>query len=134
MSVTTAEHPNAHRMRQVVEAVQRGDMPAALAHFPEDVEWYSPAGRREQRVYRGRDGVTRFFSELFARSNGTMRPEVEDVLASDERLVIFLRITATKGDDELKAIVAHFATVGPNGFPRNWFLPDDLGAWNRFFS
>ena len=134
MSVQATEHPNARRMREVPEAVQRGDIAAALEHFPEDVIWYSPGGSRDERVYRGREGLQRFFGRLFERSNGTMRPEVDDVLANDEHVVIFLRITATRGDDELDVTVAHFATVGPDGFDRNWFLPDDLAAWNRFFA
>jgi len=133
MSVQTAEHPNAARMRQVAESVARGDVAAALAHFPEDVVWYSPVAARGERVFRGREGLERFFGQLFERSNGTMRPEVDDVLASDEHVVIFLRITAERGDDRLEAVVAHFATVGPDGFAHNWFLPDDVAAWNRFF-
>jgi hypothetical protein len=62
-----------------------------------------------------------------------MRPETDDVLASDEHVVVFLRVTATRGDERLDVTVAHFATVGPEGFARNWFLPDDVAAWNRFF-
>jgi ketosteroid isomerase-like protein len=131
MSVSTTEHPNGLRMRRVVEAVQLGDVAAALEHFPEDVVWYSPTGA--DRTFRGREGLTRFFGHLFERSNGTMRPKVDDVLASDEHVVIFLHITAARDDAQLDVVVAHFATVGPNGFARNWFLPDDVAAWNRFF-
>jgi ketosteroid isomerase-like protein len=134
MNATTTEHPNARRMREVAEAVARGDVPTALEHFPEDVVWYSPTLQRGERVYRGRDGLMRFFGHLGERSNGTMTPHVEDVLASDEHVVIFLRITAARGDDELDVVVAHFATVGPDGFERNWFLPDDVAAWSRFFA
>jgi ketosteroid isomerase-like protein len=133
MTFTATEHPNARRMREVAESVARGDVAAALQHFPDDVVWYSPTPRPEDRVYRGRDGLMRFFGQLAERSNGTMRPEVDDVLASDEHVVIFLRITAARDGDELDVVVAHFATVGPNGFTRNWFLPDDVAAWNRFF-
>jgi hypothetical protein len=84
-------------------------------------------------VYRGRDGLQRFFGRLAERSNGTMRPNVDDVLATDDHVVIFLRVTAQRDGDELDVTVAHFATVDANGFPRNWFLPDDVSAWNRFF-
>ena len=133
MSTMATEHPNARRMREVSEAVLRGDLAAALEHFPEDVVWYSPAARPSDRVYRGRNGLERFFGQLLERSNGTMRPEVDDVLASDDYVVIFLHITASRAGDELDVTVAHFATVGAGGFERNWFLPDDLPAWNRFF-
>jgi ketosteroid isomerase-like protein len=120
-------------MRGVAEAVARGDVETALSNFPEDVVWYWPAERGEDRVYRGRDGVRQFFGRLLERSNGTMTPQVENVLGSDEHVVIFLRITAERDGERLDVPVAHFATVRSDGFPRNWFLPSDVGAWNRFF-
>ena len=133
MSIPAQEHPNARRMRDVAEAVARGDVPTALQQFAEDVEWYWPAEKSEDRIYRGREGLIRFFSRLNERSNGTMRPEVEESLGSDDHVVIWLRITASRDGEQLSARVAHFATVGPNGFERNWFLPNDAAAWNRFF-
>jgi ketosteroid isomerase-like protein len=133
VSTATMEHPNATRMRAVVEAVASGDLPGALQHFPDDVVWFTPTGGGAEGVYRGRDGLQRFFGRLAERSNGTMRPEVDDVLASDDHVVIFLRISARRNGDELNATVAHFATAEAKGFARNWFLPDDVAAWNRFF-
>jgi ketosteroid isomerase-like protein len=133
MIVSTTEHTNARRMREVAEAVARGDIAAALEQFPKDVVWYSPAENKGERVYRGHDGLARFFGRLHERSNGTMRPEVEDVLGSDEHVVIFLRITAARDDQRLDVHVAHFATVAAKGFTRNWFLPSNTAAWARFF-
>jgi ketosteroid isomerase-like protein len=130
---TTTEHPNAGKMREVAEAVARGDVETALQHFPDDAIWYSPAAERDARVYRGREGLQQFFGRMMERSNGTMRPAVDDVLGSDEHVVIFLNVTAQRDDDALDVTVAHFATVGPGGFARNWFLPDDVAAWTRFF-
>ena len=130
MSAPTTEHPAAVQMREVPEAVARGDISAVMEKFPEDVVWYAPAG---ERVYNGYDGLARFFGHLQERSNGTMKPIVEEVLGSDRHVVAFLRITAERDDDRLDVLVAHFATVGPGGFARNWFLPSDLAAWNRFF-
>ena len=133
MSVPATEHPSAVQMRDVPEAVARGDISAALEKFPEDVVWYSPAADPAQRVYRGRDGLARFFEQLQERSNATMRAEVEEVLGSDDHVVAFLHITAERDGHRLDVLVAHFATVGPGGFARNWFLPSDTSAWNRFF-
>jgi ketosteroid isomerase-like protein len=127
------EHPNARRMRHVADAVARGDFAAALAEFPDDVVWFSPATRPEDRVHHGRDGLMRFFGRLQERASGTVTATVVDVLGSDNHVVIFLRVTATRDDKHLCVLVAHFATVGPGGFTRNWFLPSDAAAWNRFF-
>ncbi len=128
-----AEHPNARRMREVAEAVARGDVPTAMRHFPDDVVWYWPAASKEERVYRGRGGLQRFFGRLMERSGGTMRPSVVDVLGSDRHVVIFLRITATRGSERIDVDVGHFAAVSGSGFGPHWFLPGDAAAWNRFF-
>jgi len=121
-------------MREVAEAVARGDVPTALEHFPEDVIWYWPAEREGDRVYSGRAGLMRFFAHLQERSNGTMTPHVQAVLGSNDHVVIFLRVTAERADDDrLDVCVAHFATVRPDGFARNWFLPNDVPRWNQFF-
>jgi ketosteroid isomerase-like protein len=134
VSVAVAEHENARRARQVAEAVARGDVEAALQHFPNDVVWFSPSPGPQNRVYRGRDGLVQFFGRLQERADGTFRAEVVDVLGSDTHVVMFLRVTASRGDRQLDVLVAHFATVGAGRFTRNWFLPSDVSAWNRFFT
>lgn len=134
MTSIATDHLNAQRMREVTEAVTAGNVAAALERFSEDLVWFVPGGSSLDRVYRGRDGLQRFFGALIERSNGTLVPKAVDALASDDHVVIFLRITAQREDADLNVLVAHFATVGPDGFTRNWFLPDDVGAWNRFFS
>jgi SnoaL-like domain len=127
------KHPNARRMRTVAGLIGRGDVETALQHFPEDVVLFSPSWRHGDRVHRGRGGLRLFFSRLQERANGTLAAAVLDVLGGDNHVVIFLRVTATRGDSELDVLVAHFATVGSGGFARNWFLPSDATAWNRFF-
>jgi uncharacterized protein len=133
MNVPTTEHPSALQMREVPEAVARGDIAAALEKFPEDVVWYSPAADPAKRAYHGRDGIARFFEHLQERAKGTMKVEVEEVLGSDDHVVAFLCVSAERGDDRLDVLVAHFARVGPGGFTKNWFLPSDTSAWNAFF-
>jgi ketosteroid isomerase-like protein len=134
MTNTATDHPNAQRMREVAEAFTSGDVARALERFSDDLAWYVPGGSALDRVYRGRAGLEQFFGSLLQRSNGTLKPQTVDALASDDHVVIFLRITAERDDADLNVLVAHFATVGPNGFTLNWFLPDDVAAWNRFFS
>jgi ketosteroid isomerase-like protein len=134
MNTTATEHPNAQRMRDVTEAVTSGDVGAALERFSPDLVWYVPGGSSLDRVYHGHEGLRRFFGTFMERSRGTLSPRAEHVLASDDHVVIFLHITAQGDGADLDVRVAHFAAVGADGFTRNWFLPDDVGAWNRFFT
>ena len=120
-------------MRQAAESFTTGDLPRILGQFPEDVVWYSPGKSALAGTFRGKQSLEGFFRARYERGGSTIRVDVKDVLASDGHVVIFLRMTAERKGARLNALVAHFATVGPRGFARNWFLPDNVPAWDRFF-
>jgi ketosteroid isomerase-like protein len=129
------EHPNATRMRQTVDAFMSGDIPRMLQGFADDVVWYAPGDTPVSGTFRGHDGIVRFFSRLNEASGGSMNIRVDDVLAGDRYVTIFLDITAERHDERLSVVVAQFASVDGQGrWDRCWFLPDKLAEWNRFFA
>ena len=129
------EHANATRMRRTVDALISGDIPRLLEGFADDVEWYAPGGTPLSGTFRGHDGIVRFFSGLKEASGGSMNVQVDDVLAGDRYVTIFLDITAERHDERLSVAVAQFASVDGQGrWDRCWFLPDKLAEWNRFFA
>jgi ketosteroid isomerase-like protein len=129
------EHPNATRMRQTVDAFMSGDIPRMLQGFADDVVWYAPGEGPLSGTFRGHDGIVDFFSGLNEASGGSMNVHVDDVLAGDRYVTIFLDIAAERHDDRLSVVVAQFASVDGQGrWDRCWFLPDKLAEWNRFFA
>jgi ketosteroid isomerase-like protein len=129
------EHPNATLMRQTVDAFMSGDMPRLLRGFADDVVWYAPGDTPVSGTFRGHDGIIQFFSGLNEASGGSMNVRVDDVLAGDRYVTIFLDITAERHDERLSVVVAQFASVDGQGrWDRCWFLPDKLDEWNRFFA
>ena len=129
------EHPNATRMRRTVDALMSGDIPRLLEGFADDVVWYAPGDTPLSGTFRGHDGIARFFSGLNEASGGSMNIQVDDVLAGDRYVTIFLDITAERHDERLNVVVALFASVDGQGrWDRCWFLPDKLAEWNRFFA
>ena len=129
------EHPNATRMRQTVEAFMSGDIPRLLQGFADDVVWYAPGETPVSGTFRGHDGIVEFFSGLNETSDGSMNVHVDDVLAGDRYVTIFLDITAGRHDERLSVVVAQFASADGQGrWDRCWFLPDKLDEWNRFFA
>jgi ketosteroid isomerase-like protein len=129
------EHPNATRMRQTVDAFMSGDIPRMLQGFADDVVWYAPGEGPLSGTFRGHDGIVEFFSGLNEASGGSMNVHVDDVLAGDRYVTIFLDIAAERHDDRLSVVVAQFASVDGQGrWDRCWFLPDKLAEWNRFFA
>ena len=129
------EHPNATRMRQTMDAFMAGDTPRLLQGFADDVVWYAPGESPVSGTFYGHDGLARFVDGLNEASEGSMSLLVDDVLAGDRYVTIFLDITAERNDERLSVVVAQFASVDGQGrWDRCWFLPDKLAEWNRFFA
>ena len=129
------EHPNATLMRRAVGAFMAGDMQLLLEGFAPDVVWYAPGDTPASGRFKGREGVRRFFTMMDEVSGGSLRIEVDDVLAGDRFVTIFLSMTAHRHGERMSVVVAQFAEVDEDGkWSRGWFLPDKLDEWNRFFA
>jgi ketosteroid isomerase-like protein len=48
---------SADTFSQAVEAFNRGGIEAALEHFDDEIEWWTPSDWLEDPVYRGHDGM-----------------------------------------------------------------------------
>jgi uncharacterized protein len=130
-----ADHPNAVRMRQAVESLMSGDLDGFLSAFSDDVVWRSGGSNQLSGTFRGKQGLAGWMGKQFELTDSTINVEPIDVIADDERLAIFLRIRAQRGDRSLDIKVANAHRVGPDGkFVESWYLPDDQQAWDRFYA
>lgn len=83
------ESPNAKLIQQCYDAFGRGDIPALLAQFSENIEWRSVAveGSPFAKEYRGHNEVARFFKQLDEVEEIT-RFEPREFIAQGERVVV----------------------------------------------
>lgn len=59
---------------------------------------------------------------------------MDDILAGDRYVTIFLTITARRHHERMSVVVAQCAEADEHGrWSRCWFLPDKLDEWDRFF-
>jgi ketosteroid isomerase-like protein len=73
--------------RRVYDAINRGDISGALKHVDPDVEWrMSPSFARDQRVFRGHDGVREALA-IFGESLDEIRADPDDVLDAGDAAV-----------------------------------------------
>lgn len=129
------EHPNAIRMRETLDAFMRGDLDTLLERFADDVVWYAPGDTPASGVFRGHDGVRRFLSLVKEGSGGSLHVDVDDILAGDRFVTIFMNVAAERDGRAMAVTVAQFAAVDEDGrWSRCWFLPDRLAEWNGFFA
>jgi hypothetical protein len=86
-------------------------------------------------IYRGKDGIRKFFMDAAQRTGDGFHPQPLEALGDDNYAALFLRVTGRRPGADLDVRIAHFATIDAAGqFERNWFLPDDLDAFDAFLT
>lgn len=75
----------------VLEAYGRQDLDALLDALHPAVEWVPPIAVAEGRVFRGHDGVRRWWADLTSTFEG-FSAEVDEIRDAGERLVVLGRL------------------------------------------
>jgi ketosteroid isomerase-like protein len=84
---------NVERVRQAVEAINRGDFDAALDWAHPDIEWQTLDAFPDAGTYRGPEGVQAFFQTWLDTFRG-FRLHLETCVAVDEdRVLATLRVS-----------------------------------------
>lgn len=102
----------------------QGNYEEALKPFADDLVFYAPGHNRLSGAHRGRNAFRNFLE---------MAPEAvpEELLASDNRMVMFLNVSGTVDEKQRSIRCAVFYEFGPDHkMHRGWFLPDDLDTWD----
>ena len=124
---------DADAIRQGYEAFGKGDIPAVAQLLADDVEWHIPGRSSLAGDYRGRDAVLGFFGEIGARSEGSFRLEIHDLLASDEHVVAIVTEIAHRGDKVLNARGTHVWHLRDGQATEFWGLSADSYAQDEFW-
>ena len=74
---------NAALVAATYDNFARGDIPAVLAVFAEDISWHISGRSPVSGIYTGHDEVLDFFGLLGQLSNGTFRLEIHNVLGDE---------------------------------------------------
>lgn len=121
-----AEHPNATRAREMLDALNRGDMMALDAYIADDVVWHE-IGRSEPR--RGK-------AALAAAGTGDYQisGKLHDVLGNDDHTVALVEATATRDGKTFTYRTAEICHVKDGKITERWAFSDDTEAINKFFA
>jgi ketosteroid isomerase-like protein len=122
------EHPNAAIIREMSEAMSRGDMEAAASLVADDVVWHE-IGRAEPR--RGKAELAASLGEW---SGFDIQWDVHDIIAGDEHVVALGTATATHGDRSLVYRTAEIYHVRDGQVTERWAFSDDTKAIEDFFA
>ena len=124
-----SEHPSAVRYRQLVAAMNAGDIASFGDSVADDVVWWE-IGMSEP--VRGRDAVVERLSFV---SDFDVSIDLHDVTTSDDHLIALLGVTATRGDETFTYRVAEIQHLNDAGeITERWSFSDDTQAIIDFFS
>jgi ketosteroid isomerase-like protein len=93
-------------IRRAYHDFESGDVDLLGVEMAHDVVWHEPGRSALAGDYKGPEAVVEFLEQLRARSGGTFKIEILDVLSEPERAVVLQRETATRGGKNLDVIAA----------------------------
>jgi uncharacterized protein (TIGR02246 family) len=121
-------------VRRIFDAFTRKEAFALRSLFAEDAVWTVPGEGVVAGVYRGRDRIFRFLARLPKETNGTYRPELVDVLASEERAAAVYRAFGTREGRRLELDQVLLFQI-EDGLVRDVLaLPGDAKAFEAFWA
>ena len=103
---TMPENAYESLVRRTYQDFESGDLDLLGVVMAKDVVWHEPGRGSLAGHYKGPEEVLGFLGQLKARSSGTFKIEVLDVLSEPERAVVLQRETATKKGKALDVIAA----------------------------
>ena len=133
VSTLTAQE-NAELVRGGYEAFGKGDIPAVVAIWSDDIVWHISGRSPLARDYTGAAEVLGFFGQLQELSGGSFALEIHDVLASDDHVVVLVSQTGHRGDKSMNTPAAHIWHVENGKATEFWGAVYDLYAADDFWS
>lgn len=124
-----AEHPNAVLARQMIDALNRGDMMALDGFIADDVVWHE-IGRSEPR--RGKAALAAAGSASLAEYE--IKGELHDVVANDEHSIALVEATATRDGKTFTYRTAEICHMRDGKVTERWAFSDDTEAITKFFA
>lgn len=133
-----SEHPVATLVRDFHDRQNRfyagGDQTPAAALLADDVAWHVPGRSAIAGDYRGRDEVLRYFTARRELAQATFRITVRDVLAEDDRAVLFAGGHVQRNGRTSEWETASVFRIAAGKIAECWVLPYDQYAFDEIWA
>jgi len=121
-------------VRRTYQDFESGDLDLLGVVMAQDVVWHEPGRSSLAGDYKGPEEVLRFLGELKARTDGTFKIEVLDVLSEPGRAVVFQRETAMKNGKTLDVIAAVEFEIHNGKITEVTVYQNDTYAFDEFWA
>ena len=127
-------HPNADLLAAQVDALARGDLATAMSFYTDDCVFHYPGRNPLSGDYRGKDQVHALLDRAFQLTSGSFKPEVHDILASDEHVAALVTVHAERDGRSVEWQSVDLFHVRNGKLSEHWVHEVDQGVVDRFWS
>jgi len=103
---TVGEKENIEVVRRGYEAFQKGDLAAFDDLLADDCVWHVPGRGQLAGDKKGREATVEYYGQLGALSEGTIKVELQELLANDDTVVGLHSVSAARGGKTVDTTVA----------------------------
>ena len=135
MTTTITEHPNAALVRRGYAAFNSADMATLAEIVDESATWHTPGRSPLAGDYEGRDAVFAQFARYGGMTGGTLRADLQHVMASEDGRVVGVHHNTAERDGKRLDVTCCLLFELRDGrmlSGREFFY--DLHAWDAFWS
>ena len=131
----SATHPHAVKLREAIDAVNRGSLDVGDA-FATDLVWRIVGNHPLAGEYHGLESWRGLMRKRLELTGGTYRPQPQSWLGNDRHVFCFLRLTARR-DDGREIDSSHVAVfrMGEDGLAHEfWDVSSDQQTEDAFWA
>lgn len=123
-----ADHPNAAKVRALMEAFSTADMSAMADAVDDDVVWHEIGNPEPVR------GKAALAARLTDGADFEIRTKVHDVVGNDKHTIALIHATATRNGKTLEYRTAEILHLRDGKITERWAFSDDTERIDAFFA
>jgi ketosteroid isomerase-like protein len=122
-------------MKRYLDTFAEGDLEALMEFFSPEVVWHVAGSHRLAGDYRGKPALLDYFRQARDETAGSIKLDPTAIMASDQHIALFLRVTGERAGKRLDVEQAQAFTVDADGkLAEFWSMADDQAALDEFWT
>lgn len=127
-------HPNAVLLEKIYQDFSAGNIPAVLAACADEITFQMAGKSKVAGRFSKANFATAFVGPMMELTDGTLKVEVHDILASERHGVVLASEHMVRKGEKVQLRTVHVWRF-ENGKPVAWYeYPRDLYAFDAIFS
>ena len=127
-------HPNADLLAAQLDALSRGDIATTMGFYSDDVVFHYPGRNPLSGDYRGKGEVLALLDKVMQLTNGSFRPEVHDILASDDHVAALVTVRAERDGAPVEWTSVDLFHLRDGKVSEHWVHEVDQDVVDQFWS